>query len=259
MSRIRIETIAQNIKEEIIGKYFTSNNGYVYKVEEFAFQKGYDVYYQVRFLADGYITFVRYEQIKAKTVANPYVPSICKNNAALGEVDMSYPNMDKIRKRYEEMMKRVFDESCGSYQRYGGSGITIDPAWLIFENYFNDVTSQKGFHPGLLCKDNFIQMDKDYLQIHLKEKKELRYSKYTSMWLLTALNAGFEKREAYKYKIISRRGAEYFANDFDDLITVLNKISPKTAEEVLRLEKSIKRRKKNQKLTVLNYTIVVNK
>ena len=37
------------------------------------------------------------------------------------------------------MKERCSDESCEYYKDYGGRGITYDPSWKLFENFYKDM------------------------------------------------------------------------------------------------------------------------
>ena len=247
----------QTIKDDIIGKYFKTTSGTIL-VEDYGFQKRNVVYYQVRFLIDGYRTYANYTSIRRGNIPNPYN---CDGQmgTSWGEVDLTCPNIDKIKQRYDEMFFRVYNQDCESYHRYGGSGVTIDPLFWCFEEYFKAVTSQKGFHPALLCADNFIQLDKDYLQMDLKNKSDLVYSKNTVLWLISSLNSGLEKRESYKYSLISPSGKINYASDINELHELIKKHTPSNEKIFLEKKKIITRSRKNQTLRVGRWGVLVIK
>jgi hypothetical protein len=37
------------------------------------------------------------------------------------------------------MRERCLQEACPAYPYYGGAGVSIDPSWLIFENFLADM------------------------------------------------------------------------------------------------------------------------
>lgn len=45
----------------------------------------------------------------------------------------------RIYKIWRHMKERCSDESCEYYKDYGGRGITYDPSWKLFENFYKDM------------------------------------------------------------------------------------------------------------------------
>lgn len=244
-----IENLSENFHEEIIGKVYKTGSGYYYRVEDYGFQKRFEIYYQVKFMETGHICFATYKQIKSGGIKDPYMPTVFKNQCSIGEIDHNYPNLQRLRTRWEKMFERVMNEDNDSYKRYGLYGLSIDPTWFCFENYINDITSQKGFHPTLLCEDNFIQLDKDYLQLDKEKKKDLQYGPYTCLWLLTEINAGMVKRDSYRVKLTSPKGKEYHGYDIEDLKKKVKKSSKMIAQKLdammAKIEKDKRRKKTN--------------
>ena len=240
--------------ENIVGKYF-KNKGYIVLVEDVAFQLKGEVYYQVRFLIDSYITYVPWRVIRTETIPNPYI-SGNRFGHSTGEIDWSYPNIEKIKKRYDDMFNRCYNPNAENYKRYGNYGITINPLWYCFEVYANDVLSIKGFHPALLCEENRIQLDKDYLQLDKDGKQDLEYSKYTCTWLLMETNSGLQKREGYQYKLQSKnKNIQYFYN-INELEEYLKENAPKSLEKFLLKKKPIQlSQKKNAEFKFGVYTL----
>lgn len=240
--------------EKIINKYFKIKNQIII-VEDVAFQKKGEIYYQVRFLTDGYRTYTTYKSIRTGYVSNPYISSN-SIGYSLGEIDYDYPNIEKLKKRYEDMFGRCYNSKDRNYKIYGNFGITVNPLWWCFETYANDIISMKGFHPSLLCEENRIQLDKDYLQMNKKGKSELEYGKYTCLWLLMETNSGLQKRDPYKYKLENKTGKTFYFYDLVELEDFLKENAYKSFEKFLEKKKQIKLNKsKNVKFTVGTYTL----
>ena len=257
MNNIRI--ITSNKKpEDLTGKYFKASNGLYFVVESFGFQKRTTDYYLVRFLLDGYRTFATIDCIKRGVVGNPYIPTN-SFGTSIGEIDLNYPNIEKIRRRYDEMFKRIYDKEHESYHAYGGCGVTIDPCWFCFQRYFEDVTSIRGFHPAMLCKDNKYHLDKDYLQVDVMEKSDMVYSRATCTWLTIGLNAGFQKRETYKYRLESDYGKKYYAFNIKELEEIITKNCPKILDEFQKKRRRITKLKPKGTIKLLYYLVVCNK
>ena len=223
--------------ERIINKYFKVKN-YIIQVEDVAFQLKGEIYYQVRFLIDSYRTYATWKMIKAETIRNPYI-SINKFGNSTGEIDWNYPNIEKLKTRYDDMFNRCYNPNDNNYKRYGYYGITVNPLWYCFETYVNDIIQIKGFHPALLCEDNRIQLDKDYLQLKKEGKQDLEYSKYTCTWLLMEMNSGLQKREGYKFKLESKNGNCQYFNTLTEVEDWLKDNAPKSLDKYLMKKKRI--------------------
>jgi hypothetical protein len=59
-----------------------------------------------------------------------------------------------IYKRWHEMLRRCRNPRAQAYHNYGGRGITVDPRWQDFQNFYDDMAA--GFMSGLTLerKDN---------------------------------------------------------------------------------------------------------
>lgn len=239
--------------EKIIGKYFRIKNQIIV-VEDVSFQKRTEVYYQVRFLVDSYRTYATYKQIKGETVQNPYLPTTLLGTS-IGIIDWNYPNIEKLKKRYDDMFDRCYNPKTQNYRIYGNFGITVNPLWFCFETYVNDLISMKGFHPALLCEENRIQLDKDYLQIDKEGKQDFEYGKYTCTWVLMELNSGFQKREPYKYLLENKnKGKRYFYNITEVEEYIKNK-APKALQEFELKKRKITKSSLNKKHKVGSYIL----
>ena len=247
----------QEIKKDIIGKYFITGTKEIYVVEDYAFYKNGENYYQIRFMKDGYRTYATYKNAKRGYSSTPYT---CDGmmGTIRGQVDSSYPNIDKIKLRYDDMIDRNYNPKNKGYASYGGSGVRVDILWHTFENYLKDVTSQKGFHPALLCQENFIQLDKDYLQLDIKNKYEMVYSKYTTIWLLSGFNSGFVKRETYKYVVTGNNNDVYYAVTIEELEKIISDNFNSDLAKFKRMKKSISSKPVGQTITLKNCNILLN-
>lgn len=58
---------------------------------------------------------------------------------------------------WSHMIDRCHNQNCDQYKHYGGRGITVDPRWLEFENFYADM----GERPALMTLER-IDNDKGY-------------------------------------------------------------------------------------------------
>jgi hypothetical protein len=52
---------------------------------------------------------------------------------------------------WSEMVQRCTNEKNAAYKNYGGRGITVDPRWLVYENFLEDMGRRP---PGLTIERN---------------------------------------------------------------------------------------------------------
>lgn len=191
--------------KDILGQTYKNVNDLEYEVMCYGYQKNGSVYYQVRFLVNGYITFATRDSIRKNKVPNPYVESKL-GEFCYGKVDKQGVNFMKLRSRWEDMIDRCYNTRSKDYDKSGGKGITIDPRWHVLEWFIHDVTRFKTYHPALV-RDGLAHIDKDYYQRNIKDTKNMSYSKETCQWLWHSFNCGFTKRMPPIIRLTSSTGS----------------------------------------------------
>lgn len=69
----------------------------------------------------------------------------------------------KTYRIWQGLKRRCYDPKCKNYADYGGRGITYDPAWGQFENFFEDMGAapeglsiERKDNDGPYCKSNCV-------------------------------------------------------------------------------------------------------
>ena len=85
------------------------------------------------------------------------------------------------------MISRCYNPLDKNYIRYGAIGIKVSKEWLVFANYYNDMSLIPGYR---FKQQNQYQyhLDKDYLQQDLSDNQTI-YSKDTCVWIDKSINS----------------------------------------------------------------------
>lgn len=85
------------------------------------------------------------------------------------------PNWQKLRKSWQEMLRRCYIKEDRQYINYGQRGVFVDDDWLILSNYLRDIQKISGWNKKLENWDGY-SLDKDVLGGRC-------YSKDTCLWI----------------------------------------------------------------------------
>ena len=112
----------------------------------------------------------------SKNVNDPYHKSIC-DVACLGEYKNNPLHCKKIYDIWYHIIERCYDKQCKSYINYGAIGVSVDPNWLCYENFLNDLPYINGFN-NYINNDGSTSyhLDKDLLQQNIPKSQRI-YSK----------------------------------------------------------------------------------
>ena len=94
------------------------------------------------------------------------------------------------------MNKRCYNKLADNYKSYGELGISICSSWLIFNNFFKDITELFQYDKWSRFP-TIYQLDKDYLQINIPKNKRI-YSKNTCIFLYFKDNINLRAMEFRK-------------------------------------------------------------
>jgi hypothetical protein len=184
------------MKETILsGKIFDSNNFGKFKIigpalriptpEEGKNKK--EKYYYIEFLDTGFKTFVSHSSILSGRVKDKMVPNIA-GVGYIGNVDkISADGVFQFYRSWNDMMNRCYNPNDRDYNYYGAIGVTVDPRWWSFENFFFDCMSIPGYNDKLRDPLHYA-LDKDYLQINIPKERRV-YSKDTCIFISTSENS----------------------------------------------------------------------
>jgi len=153
------------------------------------------------------------------TARDPYYPVVC-GFGYTGEriVDHKDPIIGTLYNRWKLMIERCYSPKSNMFPYYGGIGITIDPRWAYFWNYYEDMVNKPGFSE--FAKDpSKWDIDKDYLQQDVPMNMRV-YSNETTCFMPTENNLYYkilESKEVGKFPYVGVRSDShncgYFVSD----------------------------------------------
>lgn len=193
----------------IVGKTFKSNNFGDFVVLEKLY---YDTY-KIRFIDTGYETASSRSAIIGGRVKDKYVPNIA-GVGFLGSFEgkVSDPNVIIFYRPWNDMMNRCYNVTDKDYPMYGALGITVDPRWHNFGNFFEDAKTLPGYE-NKLREPTMYNLDKDYLQQDVPDNQKV-YSKDTCVWLSRYDNTVLMGKKSYNnlyFGVIQSESGNYMA------------------------------------------------
>lgn len=175
--------MANLIKENFIGRIYESNNFGKFKIIEYVGKDNNDNdLFKIQFKDTGYINIVSYVAIRHGAVRDKMKPVIA-GIGYVGNLDkpISSPELFQFYKPWNDMMNRCYNKNDKDYPGYGAIGISVDPRWHCFANYYEDIQHIPNFELKLKYPKEY-QIDKDYLQRNIPKSQRV-YSKDTCIWL----------------------------------------------------------------------------
>lgn len=155
---------------------------------------GEDDRIKIKFINTGYITTVTSNALVHGKVKDKYLPTI----AGIGyigdfEGKISYPENIMFYKVWNDMLHRCYNKNDKDFPLYGLLGISVDPRWFSFKNFFDDVKLLPNYNKKIKYPNQY-QLDKDYLQLNIPKQNRI-YSRYTCMWISKHDNCMIMTRE----------------------------------------------------------------
>ncbi len=168
-----IEPDANSTGDELLGRTFTATNpayGDYVVIKAHGEDDGHGhLYYDIQFLATGYVAERRLKRATMiGDVKDRYAATVCgvgrlggklvslSNDDSIGDVEAN------VEQTWRNMIKRCYDPSYPSYDKYGGRGVVVDGAWHVFSTFHRDVRELDGWEAKLAALDAY-QLDKDML------------------------------------------------------------------------------------------------
>ena len=178
-------------RDDIIGKTFDSNNygkftilrrmKRVFKPDN---RRTNDAYYEVQFNDTGSLEYIPLRSIMSGKVKDHHLPKVF-GVGYIGDLGFWVSAVDSDHKMYYDtwmgMLTRCYSPKYRNYAAYGAIGIEVDQRWHDFSIFYQDVKMLPN-HDKKLKYPNRFELDKDYLQMHIKKSNRI-YSKNTCMWL----------------------------------------------------------------------------
>lgn len=178
-----------------IGEIYDSGKYGKYRVVRELIAIGYNQrMFEVEFLNTG-----GRRDVALKSLGQPLVDHMVPNVAGVGYFGNFFMNVrDDIltKSLYDtwcQMMHRCYNINAKDYKYWGGSGVTVDPRWHNFTNFYHDAKLLPGFTNKYFHPHDY-QLDKDYLQFGVPKNQKV-YSKDTCIWISKEDNSMIMTRE----------------------------------------------------------------
>lgn len=169
--------------------------------------------YKIKFINTGYETIVSSAAILGGRVKDKYVPNIA-GVGFLGSFEgkVTDKQVMPFYSSWNDMMNRCYNVTDKDYPIYGALGITVDPRWYNFGNFFEDSKTLPGYE-NKLREPTMYNLDKDYLQQDVPDNQKV-YSKDTCVWLSRYDNTVLMGKKSYNnlyYGVIQSESGNYVA------------------------------------------------
>lgn len=138
-----------NYKKYLIGERFKNNDNLEYEIISYCKDDRKRI---IRFIDTNNEYEVFYSNIKTGQVRDKdsYISTIC----GIGINDLGTSN-HVLYGRWQQMIRRCYDETHDSYKTYGAKGCYVDESWHKFSNYVKDIERKENY-------DKLIQQPKRY-------------------------------------------------------------------------------------------------
>lgn len=137
-------------------------------------------YATIKFINTGFEKIARFDHIISGNVKDDSLPTVF-GIGEYGNISKNYRDIKNYYNIWNSMMSRCYNINYKEYNSYGAKGVKVSDAWLIFENFYNDVQLLYNHDKYLLYPYEY-QLDKDYLQLN-KPPNQRIYSKETCIFL----------------------------------------------------------------------------
>ena len=155
------------IKNELIGNIFKNNKGLKFRVNDYLYTKGSELYFEIEFIDTHNKKICSHRAIREGSIKDEYAP----NKYGVGYIGRASSNEynKKAYKKWDSMLSRCYNKNNIEYNNYGGNGVTVCDRWLCFEYFLEDLIKIDGWN-----EEDFIngklQLDKDKKQPNKKYK-----------------------------------------------------------------------------------------
>ena len=172
-------------KEISYNKIYKSKCGPFKILQELEHRKSGTIYkrrIRIQFILTGTIKDVDLLSALNGKVTDPYFNTVM-GVACLGNYKSNPYHNKQIYDIWYHIIERCYNKNSKSYDMYGLIGIRVDPRWLCYENFLNDLQYITGFSEYLANQniDNY-ELDKDLLQQNIPKEQRI-YSKDTCYFI----------------------------------------------------------------------------
>lgn len=203
--------------ELLCGKHFINTQGDEYVVIKDFVKNGHGMV-RIRFLQTSYETDVFSSSAKRGMVKDYYKKTIY-GVACKGHVKCKKDTFESlVFHRWSAMISRCYNEHDTNYKNYGSRGVKICDEWLVFENFYNDLYTIKGFDKNKYVKHE-IELDKDICGF------SKIYSLETCQFVPLDVNRKYQRKNIQPFVAISPNGEKFIFDTQTDCAKQLNLIA----------------------------------
>ena len=175
-------------------KLYDSNNYGKFKILRYTGEMyGSDPIVEIEFEFTKYRTTVPMNKALNGIVKDIYYPCVC-GVGYFGE----NPDASNNKKEYSiwyKMLSRCYNELDPAYQFYGAVGVSVDPSWLNFSTFIEDIKYLDGYDQ-MINNPKQYAMDKDLKQLQIPKNQRV-YSKDTCTFITKSDNSKIRCYEEY--------------------------------------------------------------
>lgn len=142
-------------RKYLIGEIFENNKGLKYIITSYSETKNNR---HIKFLETQYECEVSINCIKSGSIRDWWSKGVC----GIGIMDVKNGESHLLKKRWENMIRRCYDETYPGYINYGKVGCYVDERWHRFSNYIEDIEKKQNYDK-LKLEPNKWHIDKDIL------------------------------------------------------------------------------------------------
>ena len=163
---------------------------------------------KIQFKNTGYVTEQFQSSVTQKQIKDPYYKSVFGIGYFGEPIGYSYKNPvhKRIYNIWYGVMNRLYNENTPAFEKHGAKGVSIDPRWHNFANFFEDFQKLPGYQEWLNTPG--YELDKDGLQSNIPINQRI-YSKDTCQLIPGSVNAIIKHMDAVQSNQIPYVGVTY--------------------------------------------------
>ena len=187
--------------EKLEGQIFINSQKLKYKVIRDFIENGHGMV-EVEFLDSGFRTIAFSNNAKRGIIKDYFEKSIY-SVACKGKISCPKGTLQSLAfHRWGAMISRCYNPQDTSYHNYGKRGVKVSEEWLMFENFWNDLSNIKGYDEKLY-QSNKLELDKDICG------NGLLYSKQTCCFVNKMINIHYQRRNYKPFEVTAPNGEKY--------------------------------------------------
>lgn len=161
----------------------------------------------VQFLDTGYMTYVSNSALVKGEVRDKLMPIVAGVGYLGANIKMTDPKYRHFYDCWSSMIARCYSVTDINYKDYGALGVSVDPKWFNFMNFYQDAQYLANYDKKLMFPFDY-QLDKDILQSNIPVNQRI-YSPTTCMFVSRFDNLQIRSKLLVKYNTGRYFGVEY--------------------------------------------------